>query len=77
MDCRVKPGNDDLFAMKSGRRFEPDLKRRPGAWATCRLVSSCVGIERKQLLRACDAAQRVSSHRNEAAPDVSDIGKRR
>src|SRR6516164_6546093 len=36
-----------------------------------------VGIERKQLLRMRDAAQRVASHRNEAALDVFHVGERR
>src|SRR6266436_8020894 len=37
----------------------------------------CIGIERKQLLRMGDAAQRVAPHRNEAALDVSHVGERR
>src|ERR1041385_4022572 len=37
----------------------------------------CIRIERKQLLRARDAAQRVTPDRNEAASHVVDIGKRR
>src|SRR5262252_9629284 len=36
-----------------------------------------IGIERKQLLRMRDAAQRVAPHRNEAALDVSHVGERR
>jgi hypothetical protein len=34
-------------------------------------------IERKQLLGMRYAAQGVSTHRNEATSDVSDLGKRR
>jgi len=36
-----------------------------------------LGIERKQLLRMCDAAQRIASHRNEATLNVSHVGERR
>lgn len=35
------------------------------------------GIEREQLLGMRHAAQRIASHRNQAAPDVPDFGKRR
>jgi hypothetical protein len=39
--------------------------------------SSPIGIERKQLLGVRHTAQRVAADRNQAAPDVADIGKRR
>src|SRR5260370_1836437 len=37
----------------------------------------CVRIEREQLLRLGDAAQRVAPHRNQAASYALDVGKRR
>jgi hypothetical protein len=63
-------GADFEHGVVERRRVE--IARRGDAAPRLRL-----GIQRKQLLRVRNAAQRIAADRNQAALDVADIGERR
>src|SRR3984957_4236368 len=72
------PNRAGLYRIRRGlQQLRATLVERTPAADVVAAPRLRLGIQRKELLRVRDAAQRIAADRNQAALDVADIGERR